>query len=353
MPNLKVVQVVKRFGPVGGMERYVWELSHELAARGVEIVILCEKAYESPAPNFPIRVICLGETRPKPRWISMLRFSRRVTQAVNAHGLTSDNGWVIHSHERTGVHQVTTFHGPPMASVKERQTFWFLSPRLVVWLFLERRELLRPDSHVLPNSLLIKNKLLGYYSHIKFGDVAWPGVHVPKGPRIEAGVPGSDVVFVGREYRRKGLETLILALEHLRQTRKVTLAIVGAEQDARLEWLIRGRGWINNISWVSDLRISDYGKVLVHPAEDEPYGMAIAEAAAQGLACVVSDQCGAKDHIKSVRVVPLDASVETWATAIDMGLDAEQLEPAPFTWPDLADVCIKEYQGVIRRLPTS
>ncbi|MGB0957561.1 MAG: glycosyltransferase, partial [Litorivicinus sp.] len=109
--NLKVVHVVKRFGPVGGMERYVWELVHALASQGVTVKVICEKLYRQPEDNDRIEVIELGETRPKPRWISMLRFSRRVTKACQHHGFSRDNGWIVHSHERTAVHQVTTFHG--------------------------------------------------------------------------------------------------------------------------------------------------------------------------------------------------------------------------------------------------
>ena len=39
---MKILHVVRRYGPVGGMERYVWELTHELRKLGHEVEVLCE-----------------------------------------------------------------------------------------------------------------------------------------------------------------------------------------------------------------------------------------------------------------------------------------------------------------------
>jgi len=34
MTPLNIVLIVRRYGPVGGMERYVWEMSREIAELG-------------------------------------------------------------------------------------------------------------------------------------------------------------------------------------------------------------------------------------------------------------------------------------------------------------------------------
>ena len=279
------------------MERYVWELSHALAARGVEVVILCEKAYGSPAPDLPIRVICLGETRPKPRWISMLRFSRRVTHAVNAHGLTSDNGWVIHSHERTGVHQVTTFHGPPMAPIRQKKPLWWTSPRLICWLWLERRELGRSGVTVLPNSLKIAELLRAHYPVCRMGRTMWPGVSVST---KSDQAPKSDFVFIGKEHHRKGLDRVIAAIELLRSDNLLTLTVIGAEDNDELSSLLSGRAWVNYVPWLDSISPSEWGRVLVLPARNEPYGMVVAEAVASGINAVVSEVVGAADHYETI-----------------------------------------------------
>lgn len=107
------IHIVRQYGRSGGMERYVWELTHALARQDQQVMVVCEKLHEPVGAN--IEVIELGQVKPKPRWLSMLRFSARVSNFFK--GFDSA-GWVIHSHERTAVHQVTTFHGPPILSRK-------------------------------------------------------------------------------------------------------------------------------------------------------------------------------------------------------------------------------------------
>ena len=336
---LKIVQVVKRFGPVGGMERYVWELAHALAGQGVEIVILCEKAYQQPDSDSSIRVICLGETRPKPRWISMLRFSARVTRAVKAHKLTPENGWIIHSHERTGVHQVTTFHGPPMAPIKSRKRLWWTSPRLICWLWLERRELEHSGvRNIVPNSTQIADSLARYYPNAasRLDSPGWPGVNrvIPSSGTRAA---PDTVLFVGKECLRKGLDVAVAACEKLRETRPgLRLVVVGPDPQnipeiAALEW-VDCRGWVENLDYRATAR------VLFHPARNEPYGMVIAEALAAGLGVLASTACGAVDHYAAVSRLPAESSISDWATYLESSLAA----PPPaidniWTWNELAE----------------
>jgi UDP-glucose:(heptosyl)LPS alpha-1,3-glucosyltransferase len=80
---LHVVQIVRNWGPVGGMESYVWHLSHALAQRNYRITIVCEKAHEvTTASN--IEVIETGLLPPKPRWILYWRFANKVEALVHS-----------------------------------------------------------------------------------------------------------------------------------------------------------------------------------------------------------------------------------------------------------------------------
>ena len=330
---MHVVHVVKRFGPVGGMERYVWELVHALADLDLTITVLCEKAHEQPDPK--IQVIELGETRPKPRWISMLRFSGRVTRYAKKMGWDRDPQTIIHSHERTAVHSVTTFHGPPMAPIK-RQKLWWLSPRLITWLWLEKRELTSPGVTVLPNSIQIQKQLQAEYSGVTYGPIAWPGV---TGPLPKSDTPASDVVFVGHEYVRKGLDRLIEAMECLREDQPLTLSVVGAKQDSGLDTLMKDRPWILNQPWVEHINPSEWGRVLVHPARQEPYGMVIAEAVASGIPVVATDNCGACDHFDQVRKIGANGTARQIAELIRVALKEDPpVGSECWTWKELADV---------------
>jgi len=59
------LHVVRRYGPVGGMERYVWELTRALVQAGHPVTVICERLH-APAPA-GIDVHELGEVAPRPR----------------------------------------------------------------------------------------------------------------------------------------------------------------------------------------------------------------------------------------------------------------------------------------------
>ena len=333
---MKVIHVVKRFGPVGGMERYVFKLCEALALQGIKVRVVCEKAYES-LEN--VEVIELGETRPKPRWVSMLRFSHRVTQYLDQLE-KSEADWIIHSHERCARHQVTTFHGPPMAPIKQRKKLWWTSPRLLTWLWLEKRELTRTSVKVLPNSEVIRAQLAEYYPGAEFGLTAWPAVDGPLPHCVE---PKSDLVFAGHEYVRKGLPELIQALEE--SDMPWTLSIVGARQDAPFHKLIENKPWIHNQPWVEDFNPSEWGRVLIHPAKSEPYGMVVAEARAAGIPAIVSDLTGAASHeALGCHILPASWGGEDLMDAVDNVLGREDAESRLWTWQALAKLSTDTYE---------
>nr|NIO39733.1 glycosyltransferase [Burkholderiales bacterium] len=159
MKPLRVVHVVRRYGPVGGMERYVWETTCAMACLGAKVTVLCE-ALHAPAPD-GIDVHQLGRIAQRPRWVSLLRFSRRARQWLD---LTHGTDRIVHSHERLGVHDITTFHGPPFATIFEREWWRRVSIRVAAQLWMERREVCaRPVRLVVPVSELIRNQLTYYY----------------------------------------------------------------------------------------------------------------------------------------------------------------------------------------------
>ena len=131
------IHIVRRYGPVGGMENYVLELTKALAAKEQTVIVLCETC-EVKNANSLVQVIKLGNKFRKPRWLAQWYFSKSVTKYIQAN---KTNGAIIHSHERSSVHQVTTFHGPPFLN-RRKKLLDFLSPRIFMWTALEKQELL-------------------------------------------------------------------------------------------------------------------------------------------------------------------------------------------------------------------
>lgn len=326
MSRLELIQVVRRYGPVGGMERYVWELSRELQQLGHRVSVICERCHvEKPGG---ITVVELGEIAPRPRWLSLLRFSRRVARFLADHPAPNS---VIHSHERLDIHHITTFHGPPFATVLDKPWWRLISLRVAMQLFLERRELATPR-HVVPNSRFISQSLAHYYPELahKLTEPIVPGV-VPGALRDMRQVPpgGGIVGFVGKEWQRKGLPWVVETVAALRRTRpELQLHVVGpaAEEVAHLfaDW----QGGYKLLGWSEQAQYPAFD-VLLHPAKAEPYGMVISEAMAARVPVLISDVCGAAAHVTAASgaVLPLSAPLAAWVGALEQQLN--RVEPVP------------------------
>ncbi|MDO8412829.1 MAG: glycosyltransferase family 4 protein [Gallionellaceae bacterium] len=294
---MKIIHIVRRYGPVGGMERYVWELTHELAKLGHQIQVLCEYcAAEKPQG---IAVHELGKMVYRPRWFYYWRFGRRVARWLRTY---PQPGWLIHSHERVGIHQITTFHGPPFASVRERPWWKKVSLRVAMQLYMERRELRIPQS-IVPNSRIISHQLTHYYPEYahKLSSPIVPGV-LSGVMRIAHKIPadGGIIGFIGKEWRRKGLPLAVEIVAQLRRTRpQLEIWVVGPEAQEIQHLFADWQGGYRLLGWRSDREYLQQIDVLLHPAKAEPYGMVISEAMAACVPVVVSDRCGATDQIEA------------------------------------------------------
>ncbi|ADE13101.1 glycosyltransferase family 4 protein [Sideroxydans lithotrophicus] len=340
---MKIIHIVRRYGPVGGMERYVWETILELAKLGHEIQVLCETCVaEKPAG---IAVHELGKMRYRPRWLYYWRFGRRVEKWLRAH---PQPGWIIHSHERVGVHDITTFHGPPFASVRDKPWWKKVSLRVAMQLYMERREL-RVARSIVPNSAIIARQLAHYYPEYagKITQPIVPGV-LPGATRTPHVVPadGGIIGFVGREWQRKGLPLAVEIAAQLRRIRPSLEFWVVGPNEREVQHLFAG--WqvgYRLLGWRTDNAHFQEIDVLLHPAKAEPYGMVITEAMAARVPVVVSDACGAAEQVdaEAGEVVKLDMPVQQWVNAVSRQLDRVQA-PVPFVrgW----DVVAREFVAI-------
>lgn len=342
--KVRLLHVVRRYGPVGGMERYVWELTLQLQQAGYDVTVVCERCHvDKPAG---ITLIELGEVAQRPGWLAALRFDRRLARWLMAN---PQPGRLIHSHERISSHDVTTFHGPPFATVFEKPWWKLISLRVAMRLFQERRELTQACL-IVPNSHVIKQQLAYYYPDLahKLTDPIMPGVttgvlreqrHVPSN--------GGVIGFVGKEWKRKGLPLAVAAVEQLRRTRPdLKFVVIGPDvsdvQHLFVDWpcCFKSLGW-------SELAPYAEFDVLLHPAKAEPYGMVISEAMTAKVPVVISDVCGAATHVTSAAgaVLSLDAPIYAWVDALEQQLN--RTDPVPqfkHGWHEVA----REYECLYR-----
>ena len=291
----------------------------------------------------------MGKLFYRPRWLLYLRFSHRVNQWLQANPQT---GWIIHSHERVGVHDVTTFHGPPFASVRSKLWWKKISIRIAAQLWLERREL-RVPKFIVPNSEIIARQLANHYPEYahKLTHPVVPGVlsNVEREPR-QIPQDGGVIGFVGKEWKRKGLPLAVEIVAQLRQQRpNLQLWIIGPVATEIEHLFANWQGGYQLLGWRGDAEHFRSIDVLLHPAKAEPYGMVISEAMAARVPVVVSDQCGAAAQVEpqAGNIIKLTAPVADWEAAVLQQLNRiDEVPRFVRGWDVVAHECETIYESI-------
>jgi UDP-glucose:(heptosyl)LPS alpha-1,3-glucosyltransferase len=135
------------------------------------------------------------------------------------------------------------------------------------------------------------------------------------------------LLFVGNDFRRKGLDTAIRALGEIRDAQP-TLVVVGSDEIGPYSELAAKVGAIGRVLFVgrSD-RVAEFmaaSDVLVLPSRFEPFGMVVIESMLMGVPPIVSRACGASEVIRhDVDGLVVDSAndVPSWAAAIRRAID--------------------------------
>jgi glycosyltransferase involved in cell wall biosynthesis len=311
MKRLRIAVLNRVFAPMGGgAERYSIALVEQLAARHEIHVFAQQRDHDWPGVTYHK----VSAPLLKPRWVNQLWYAAATWWATR-------RGFdVVHSHENTWHGQVQTMHVMPVKhnlfhgrTGIRRVLRWIrvaTSPRLLVYLMFERARLAGdPQRHrVAVASVSLKEVFEEIYPAMGQAPVViTPGVNVvalagiaeKASARAALGLPqnGTCILFVGHDYRKKGLEVLVNALGLL--SSDVVLAVVGnpsqlpifRDQANRLGVASRVF-FLGALADVSQAYVA--ADLLAHPTQEDTFAMVVLEAMAHGLPVVVSDarHCG-------------------------------------------------------------
>lgn len=309
--RLRIAVLNRQFSSTGGgAERYSIALVEHLAAKH-EIHVFAQHI-EHTWPGVIYHSVSKPLTRP--RWVNQLWYATATWWA------TRKGFDVVHSHENSWHGHVQTVHVLPVKyNLLHKLMGWRrvmrwikigTSPRLLVYLALEssRFSLRKPRAIVVTSKALVPQMLEAYPACQPALHVVTPGVDLVSGvtesaqkaqARQRLGLPTDAfcILFVGNDYRKKGLGTLIQALRTLPLS--CCVAVVGNPlhvpqfSEQALAAGLAGRVYF--LGSLSDMTVAyQAADCLAHPTHEDTFAMVVLEAMAHGLPVAVSVEryCG-------------------------------------------------------------
>ncbi|WDP85527.1 MAG: glycosyltransferase family 4 protein [Desulfobacter sp.] len=306
---LKIAFVIKNFVATGGAERYAVETAQRLLEKGHKIDIYARQIDFDLTKGMGVFKIV-----DKMRFSSVLSlysFSKEVKKR-----LAGRHYDVIHSHDKGCYGHVSTVHtfsfkrGKEKMSLLQKMNEFWISPR--AWLYIHMENIQAASQRLAAVSEVIKEDIKKSHHRDKGIAIIPPGVDVEKfcpekvsALRAKArkdhglGPDETVVLFVGSEFRRKGLDDLIPALD-----KKMRLFVVGRQEKTDYyKGLAKELGVSQNLVFtglVEDV-IPYYAlaDILVLPSVSEAFGMTVLEGMACGLPVVTSAAAGCSCIITS------------------------------------------------------
>jgi len=351
-PKLKIAFVLDRYLPSRGGENYFSWLARELSRRGHEVHVFASHVKNIPGEPYQLhRIPVLGY----PRSLGILSFlvnSIRVTRHYDFD--------VIHGVGRSLAMNVFNPHGgveraylrQDFASITNRFYYGYklikryLFPEHYVKVCIQRRQYL---SHrvrkIIAISRMVKEDMIQYYGvpeekiAVVLNCVDLDRFH-PRNREMYRRTKRADMkidenavllLFVGNNYRLKGLEPLLHALVPLKEwfpKEPFRLLIAGRGQIGRYRRMARALGVSDFTLFLGPVReIEHYyaaSDIYVHPTFYDPCSLTVLEALASGLPVVTSRFNGAADAITSDKggeVLDDPADVEALARSIAFYFD--------------------------------
>ena len=309
---MKIAFLKKRYTPFGGAEKYLSTLINFLKQKGYDLHVLSSKWIEDPG------VTCHEiNTRSLNSVVSTLSFNRNVVPVLRR--LRPD---CIISFERTtfqhiyragdGCHREWLNLRGYTDGFMKRISF-SLNPLHRVLLRLEK-EIFEGTPVIIANSGMVREQIMRYYCVAEEKiRVIYNGVNLRRfNPgnrdvwreelRVKYSIPeGLPVIlFVGSDFRRKGLGVLISSLPYIDGA--VRLLVVGRGDTAKYKRLAARRGVDDRVIFAGPRKdIEKYyaaSDVFVLPTVYDPFSNATIEAMASGLPVITTMNNGVAEIIE-------------------------------------------------------
>jgi UDP-glucose:(heptosyl)LPS alpha-1,3-glucosyltransferase len=335
-----------RASDVGGVERQAHSVAQALLDAGHEVHFFCQRADASIDARIAVHRI--SSPLRAVRWFKVWWFDRACERAVAANGPFD----LVHGFGKTSRQDVYYDGSGCLADFQSwsidgaiasrfRRELRRASPHQRVVARIERARYTRGNyRRVLAISELVRQQILARYQ-LPPGDVETlhPGVDLvrftpdPAARERTRGVLGVGrdtplLAFLGSDYRRKGVDTLIAAMASLPGAHGFVIGGERADRRAAFESQARAAGLAERIHWLGVQPDPQHwlaaADLMLFPTRFDAFGSAVLEALACGVPALVSRRAGAAELVTEGKTgAVLDATVDgaAWAVAARPFLD--------------------------------
>lgn len=311
----------------GGLEKYTWKIAQDFCAKGAPVTLLTSG---NPTPLFssPLLKIVSLPVKKTLSYLNVVSFDEACHRYLLKHPTPiifslDRNRFQTHLRAGNGVHAAYLHHRSQTEGLTKRVSF-SINPLHQTILSLEKKAFEHPDLQCLfTNSHMVKEQVLAHYRtdpskiHVVHNGVEWHELApaFQKWPQARAERKEIDrsalqLLFIGHNFRRKGLEPLLHALSYLRKEH-FQLSVVGEDKDlSYFTSLCRHLHLQGRVLFFgkqpSAIPFYQYADALIIPSFYDPFANVTIEALAMGLFVLSSNHNGGKEILneKSGAVIP-------------------------------------------------
>jgi glycosyltransferase involved in cell wall biosynthesis len=316
---LHVAMVMRLFSSQGGLELYAYKLVEGLLAKGHKVTVICERN-EGSIKHDNLNVVHFpapDESLPKYKRLQHYFFA--ASKCVKENGPFD----LVHSQHlpMTGA-DVVTFHNHTTARLYQVGKGWENIVNLYKARFVPAYRLRAEYDRILCtqaacNVFSSQTCRDDFYKTFNLPNtipsaVAYPGASLSSEQmslKSNDGSGGSNskqpftFLFVGKGFRKKGLDILLLACLKLKsENKQFRLLIAGLRERLmdKLRLKLYGlEGYVTYLGYQKDMAsVYAQGQALVLPSRVEPFGMVVVQAMQNGVVPIVSRVCGVSEIIE-------------------------------------------------------
>ncbi|MGC1879010.1 MAG: glycosyltransferase family 4 protein [Rhabdochlamydiaceae bacterium] len=306
----------------GGLEKYTWQIARDFCTLGCEVTLLTSGIFQPPFSSPLLKIVTFPIDHPL-SVLNLIHFDRSCSDYIEKHPTPiifslDRNRFQTHLRAGNGVHAAYLERRSAEEGFVKRLSF-ALNPLHRVTLSLEKKGFEHPDLKLLfTNSFLVKEEILQFYHtdpdkiQVVHNGVEWHGMQAPfdkwesekeKTAREWHLDPNAfQFLFIGHNFRRKGLEKLLSALVRIKGEH-FQLSVVGKEKNlSHFKAVVQSLGLSKKVFFFGPQKeTSPFYQIadcLIIPSLYDPFANVTVEALAMGLYVISSKSNGGHEVLK-------------------------------------------------------